>query len=133
MTPEIRHAGMEGYLLRSRVQAASSRADGAIALVFDANLRVVIHPAARGDIVFESSVCALPDNPVLADRMLDDLAQVAAHRPLMEPDVLVLQGSPARFVLQQRVAADASADEFEAGLAHFLNALTRWRARTGSL
>jgi hypothetical protein len=36
-------------------------------------------------------------------------------------------------VLQQRVAADASADEFEAGLAHFLNALTRWRARTGSL
>lgn len=131
--PDIRHAGLEGYLLRSRVQPTNSRPDGAIVLVFDANLRVLLHPAARGDIVFESTVCALPDNTMQADRLLDDVARQAVMRPLMEPDALVLRGPPWQLVLQQRVTGEASADEFEAGLAHFLNAVTRWRARAGAL
>jgi len=46
---------------------------------------------------------------------------------------LVLHGEPEQLMLQQRVASDASSDEFEAGLANFLNALTRWHARTGAL
>lgn len=133
MPAEIRHAGLEGYLLRSRVQPVDGRTDGALALVFDANLRVLIHPALRGDIVFEASVCTLPDNPHQADRLLDEAAGHAAVRPLIEPDALVLRHPPGQLMLQQRVSGDASADEFEDALAHFLNALTRWRARTGAL
>lgn len=133
MTPEIRHAGMEGYLLRSRIQPGPARPDGAIALVFDANLRVLVHPAGRGDIVLEASVCSLPSQTFQADRLLDMLARQAAVQPLQEPDALVLRDSPEQLMVQQRVASDASADEFEAGLAHFLNAVTRWRARSGSL
>jgi hypothetical protein len=133
MMHKPRHAGLDGYLLRARVQPDHSRDDGAIALVFDANLRVLIHPVARGGIVFESQICALPENPRDADRVLEDAAREAAQRPLTEPDCLVLGGDTGPLMLQQRVPGDASADEFETGLAHFLNALTRWRAHTGAL
>lgn len=128
-----RHAGLQGYLLRARLAPGAERADGAIAIVFDGNLRVLIHPAGRGDLVFESLVCPLPASRRQADRLLEDAARQAGERSPTEADCLVLHGEPEQLMLQQRVASEASSDEFEAALAHFLNALTRWRARTGAL
>lgn len=133
MSNKPRHAGLQGYLLRARLEPGAGRADGAVAIVFDGNLRVLIHPAGRGDLVFESLVCPLPASRPQADRLLEDVARQAAERSPTDADCLVLQGEPERLLLQQRVASDASSDEFEAGLANFLNALTRWRARTGAL
>lgn len=133
MNSKSRHAGLQGYLLRARLEPGADRADGAVAIVFDGNLRVLIHPAGRGDLVFESLVCPLPASRSQADRLLDDVARQAGERAPTDADCLVLQGEPEQLLLQQRVASDASSDEFEAGLASFLNALTRWRARTGAL
>lgn len=133
MSNSIRHAGLQGYLLRARLEPGAERPDGAIAIVFDGNQRVLIHPAGRGDLVFESLVCPLPPSRPQADRLLDNAARHAGERSPAEADCLVLHGEPEQLMLQQRVASDASSDEFETGLANFLNALTRWRARTGAL
>lgn len=133
MKTRIRHAGLQGYLLRAKLPVSSDRADGAIAIVFDGNLRVLIHPADGGDVVFEALVCALPVASALADRLLEDVARHAAERSPALADCLVLGGSPERLLLQQRVAAEASSDEFETALTQYLNALTHWRARTGAL
>lgn len=133
MSNRIRHAGLQGYLLRARLEPGAERADGAIAIVFDGNLRVLIHPAGRGDLVFESLICPLSASRSQADRLLEDVARHAAERSPAEADCLCLRGEPEQLLLQQRVASDASSDEFETGLGNFLNALTRWRARTGTL
>ncbi|NIM42009.1 MAG: hypothetical protein GTN86_12645 [Xanthomonadales bacterium] len=128
-----RHAGLQGYLLRAKLEPGAERADGALVIVFDGNLRVLIHPAGRGDLVFESLICALPALRSSADRLLESVARHATERSPAEADCLCLRGEPEQLMLQQRVASDASSDEFEAGLGNFLNALTRWRARTGAL
>ena len=133
MNTRIRHAGLQGYLLRAKLPAASDRSDGALGIVFDGNLRVLIHPASRGDVVFEAPICALPMSTATADRLIEDVARHAAERSPAQADCLVLAGSPERLLLQQRVAGEASSDEFESALSQFLNALTRWRARTGNL
>lgn len=133
MNTRSRHAGLRGYLLRAKLPGSSERADGAMAIVFDGNLRVLIHPASGGDVVFEAPICALPVSNATADRLLEDVARHAAERSPAQADCLVLGGSPERLLLQQRVAAEASSDEFESSLTQFLNALTRWRARTGAL
>jgi hypothetical protein len=133
METRIRHGGLQGYLLRARLPATGQRSDGAMAIVFDGNLRVLIHPTSLGDLVFEAPVCALPAQRGLADRLLGDVAQRAAGRSPALADCLVLRGQPERLLLQQRVSVDASAEEFETALAQFLNALTAWRAHTGSL
>ena len=133
MQTRIRHGGLQGYLLRARLPAASPRADGSMAIVFDGNLRVLIHPTRPGDVVFEAPVCDVPAQRALADRLLGDVAQRAAGRSPALADCLVLRGPPERLLLQQRVTADASAEEFETALAQYLNALTGWRAHTGNL
>lgn len=133
MSNRIRHAGLQGYLLRARLEPGAERADGAIAIVFDGNLRVLIHPAGRGDLVFESLICPLPVSRSQADRLMEDVAGQAAARSPAEADCLCLHGEPEQLMLQRRVASDASSEEFETGLGNFLNALTRWRARTGTL
>lgn len=133
MNTRIRHAGLQGYLLRAKLPTSGGRADGAMAIVFDGNLRVLIHPANRGDVVFEAPVCALPVSRAQADRLLEEVARHAAERSPAQADCLVLAGLPEQLQLQQRVASEASSDEFETALANFLNALTRWRARTGAL
>jgi hypothetical protein len=133
MSNRNRHAGLQGYLLRASLEPGAERADGSIAIVFDGNLRVLIHPAGRGDLVFESLVCPLPASRSQADRLLEDVAGHAAERPPAEADCLCLCGEPEQLMLQRRVTSDASSDEFETGLGDFLNALTYWRARTGAL
>jgi hypothetical protein len=127
------HAGFSGYLLRARIEAGSPRPDGSVALVFDGNMRVVLHPAGRGDIVLEAQLRLLPTPGARADEVLADALAMAAQREPHEADCLVLAPEEDRLLLQQRVGADASDDEFETSLGHFLNALTGWRAHFGVL
>jgi hypothetical protein len=127
------HAGFSGYLLRARIQAGVPRSDGSVALVFDGNMRVVLHPAGRGDIVLEAQLRTFAGSDARTDEVLADALVMAAHREPHESDCLVLAPEEDRLLLQQRVGADASADEFEISLGHFLHALTGWRAHFGVL
>ncbi|MDR6536936.1 CesT family type III secretion system chaperone [Variovorax soli] len=127
------HAGLAGYLLRNRIDPGAPRHDGAVALMFDGNARVLLHPGARGEIVAEAQLCLLSENPASdGERMLSAL-QAASTRPLQEAARLALTPDQDRLVLQVSVPADASSDQFELGLAHFLDAVNDWRARFGTL
>lgn len=127
------HAGFSGYMLRARLPESSPRADGAVALVFDGNMRVLLHPAARGDLVLEAQIRVLPQAPSVADDALMDALIVAGNREPLDADCLVLSPEEDRLMLQQRVGAAASADEFEVALGKFLDSLTAWRAHFGVL
>lgn len=127
------HAGFAGYMLRARLDPGAPRADGATALVFDGNMRVLLHPVARGDLVLEAQVRTLPSSALLADDMLMDALAVAGRRDPLDADCLVLPPEQDRLLLQQRIGAAASADEFEISLGRFLDALTGWRAHFGVL
>jgi hypothetical protein len=129
----LSHAGFSGYLLRARLNPGPPRVDGSVALVFDGNMRVVLHPASHGDIVFEAQLVVLPDAASEADEVLSSALAMAGQRESHEADCLVLSPEEDRLLLQQRVGADASADEFEGSLGNFLNALTGWRAHLGVL
>jgi hypothetical protein len=127
------HAGLAGYLLRSRIEPPAVRGDGAMALVFDGNVRVLCHPAARGELVAEAQLCLLD---VVASRdeatMLSALREAALQAPQV-PVRLVLPPDEDRLVLQATIAADASGDQFEAAMARFLDAVNAWRARFGTI
>jgi hypothetical protein len=127
------HAGLAGYMLRARLDAGAPRPDGATVLVFDGNMRVMLHPAGRGDLVLEAQVSMLPDAAALADEMILGALAVAGQRPPVDADCLVLPPEANRLVLQRRIGAAASADEFEIALGRFLDALTAWRAHFGVL
>ncbi|HVZ45033.1 MAG TPA: CesT family type III secretion system chaperone [Ramlibacter sp.] len=127
------HGGFAGYLLRERIDPPAPRSDGAVALVFDGNMRVLVHPAARGDVVLEAQLRSLPPGANAADEVLMNALDVAGRREELDADYLVLAPEEDRLLLQQRIAADAAADEFEAALGRFLDALTGWRAHFGVL
>ncbi|MES3002894.1 MAG: CesT family type III secretion system chaperone [Pseudomonadota bacterium] len=130
---KVRHAGLSDYLLRSRIDPGEPRPDGSIVLVFDANMRVLLNPAPRGDLVLEAQVAELPASRNTSDQMLDAALAAAGRRPAYEADCLALASGGKRLVLQQRVAAEASSEEFERGLGRFLDALGAWRAQLGTL
>jgi hypothetical protein len=132
-TRHTHHAGFSGYMLRARLNPGAPREDGAVALVFDGNMRVLLHPAGRGDLVLEAQVRELPTGARQADDLLLDALRVAGERPAADADYLVLPAGQDRLLLQQRIAAAASADEFEIALGRFLDALTGWRAHFGVL
>jgi hypothetical protein len=131
--PSLDHAGLNGYMLRARLKPGAPRSDGAVALVFDGNMRVLMHPAGRGDIVLEARLQALPPSESQADGMLLDALAEAGRRPASFGDAVVLSADQDVLLLQQRIHADASADEFETTLGHFLDSLTGWRAHLGVL
>lgn len=131
--PSPQHAGFAGYLLRSRLDPGAPRPDGAFALVFDGNMRVLLHPAGRGDLVLEAQLRQVPASASQADDMLVDALAIAGRRSGIDADCLVLSQDSNRLLLQQRIGAAASADEFEQSLGRFLDALTGWRAHFGVL
>lgn len=130
---DLNHAGFAGYMLRARLGAGAPRSDGAVALVFDGNMRVLLHPAGRGDLVLEAQLRPLAGSPAQSDHVLTDALAVAGRRAPADADYLVLSPQQDRLLLQQRIVAAASADEFEVALGHFLDSLTAWRAHFGVL
>jgi hypothetical protein len=129
----LNHAGFSGYMLRARLDPGTPRADGAVALVFDGNMRVLLHPAGSGDLVLEAQLRTLPASTLLADEVLKDALAVAGRRGPEDADYLVLSPDQDRLLLQQCIGAAASADDFEIALGRFLDSLTGWRAHLGVL
>jgi hypothetical protein len=129
----LNHAGFSGYMLRARLEPGAPRSDGATSLVFDGNMRVLLHPAARGDLVLEAQIRLLPTAAAAVDDALMDALTMAGNREPGDADCLVLSPEEDRLLLQQRIGAAASADEFEVALGRFLDALTGWRAHFGVL
>jgi hypothetical protein len=129
----LNHPGFSGYMLRARLDAGQPRPDGSAALVFDGNMRVVLHLAMHGDLVLEAQLRTVPAIERQADETLAEAMLVAGQREAQDADCIVLSPECDRLLLQQRVSADASADEFENALGGFLNALTAWRAHLGVL
>jgi hypothetical protein len=133
MISSASHAGLAGYLLRNRIETGPPRADGAVALVFDGSIRVLLHPGRRGELVAEAQLCTLEFVPVSDERTMLAALSVAAERPLHEATRLVLSPDEDRLVLQASIAPDASADEFERALARFLDAVNAWRRHFGTI
>jgi hypothetical protein len=129
----LNHAGFSGYMLRERLSPGAPRADGAVALVFDGNMRVLLHPAGRGDLVLEAQIRVLPSAAAVTDDALMDAMTIAGNRAPADADCVVLSPEEDRLMLQQRIGAAVSADEFEIALGRFLDALTGWRAHFGVL
>src|SRR5688500_9165533 len=102
------HAGFAGFMLRSRLEPGPARPDGSVALIFDGNMRVQLHPASRGDIVLEAQLCVLPPAADAADVMLADALAAAGRREPECADYLVLAREQDRLLLQKRIGADAS-------------------------
>ncbi|GAA4348425.1 hypothetical protein GCM10023165_34220 [Variovorax defluvii] len=127
------HAGFAGYLLRARIDPGPPRSDGTVALLFDGNVRVLMHPGLRGEIVAEAQLDLLSGHAANDDERMLSALQNAAARPLQEAARLVLTPHQDRLVLQMSVPADASADQFELSLAYFLDAVNDWRGRFGTL
>ncbi|RYX93963.1 MAG: hypothetical protein EOO28_16390 [Comamonadaceae bacterium] len=131
--PGLDHAGFAGYALRTRLRDGAPRNDGAVALVFDGNMRVLLHPAGRGDLVLEAQLRSLPLATSQSDHAVLGALEIAGRRPPADADYLVLSPGQDRLVLQQRIGVAASADEFELALGRFLDSLTAWRAHFGVL
>jgi hypothetical protein len=125
---ERRHAGFAGYLLLARVKPAPPRPDGATVLVFDGSLRVLLHPVPGGDLVLETRIADLEADSELAGRTMVRVMSLAAGRGMAAPQSVVLDTGGRNLVLQRRVAADASADEFEDALGNFLDDAAAWLA-----
>ena len=123
-----RHDGLASYLARrNQVGAADERSDGAVVLVFDEQYRVFCRPAPRGDLVFETTLTALPDDAARSDALLGEAVRLAAQGLEVQPDALVLSEDERALLLQRRLPADAGSGEFEQGLEDFVNAIGAWR------
>jgi hypothetical protein len=133
MTSSLSHAGLAGYLLRARIEPGAPRHDGSLALVFDGNVRVLMHPGARGELVAQAQLCPLSSRAGADEERMLAALRAAAGRPPQEPARLALAPDEDCLVLQASVAADASADQFEAVLARFLDAVNAWRAHFGTI
>jgi hypothetical protein len=127
------HAGLAGYLLRARIAPGPQRPDGAVALVFDGNSRVILHTGRRGELTAESELCVLGRNRDQDDRVMLDALQAATTRPPHESARLVLSAEEDCILLQETIPADASADQFENLLSRFLDSINGWRAHFGTL
>lgn len=126
---ERRHAGFAGYLLRARVKPGAPRPDGATVLVFDGSLRVLLHPQPGGDLVLETRVAQLGAARESADAAILRAMSLAAGRGPRGAQSIVLEAAGRNLLLQRRVGADASADEFESALGNFLDDAAAWSSR----
>ncbi len=125
--PEQIHNGLAGYMARQSLGSPERRPDGAVVLVVDQRYRIFCHPAPFGDLVFECRVTELPVSPAAADEMIRECLLASFARMRDAADAPVLSDDGRTVMLQQRLAADASIDEFEQALQDFANALSAWR------
>jgi hypothetical protein len=96
-------------------------------LVFDDKYRVLCWPAPGGDMVLEARLTELPEDDALCESVMRNALQSACRRIHTHSDALVLSEMGNWLMLQQRVAAEAAADDFENELEAFVNAVAGWR------
>src|SRR3569832_1917587 len=99
MTSSVSHAGLSGYLLRNRIDVGPDRADGAVALIFDGNVRVLFHPACCGVFVAEVQLVVLSSTPAIDEQTVRAARAAASSRPLEDAARLVLPPGESRLVL----------------------------------
>jgi hypothetical protein len=121
------HAGLAAYLRAQAMTEGTPRADGAIVLVFDRRYRVCCRPAPGGDLVLETQLGELPAEPQRCEEMFELALQHAASRLAEHVDAVALSHDERALMLQQRVAADASAGDVRRGLEAFTNSIAVWR------
>lgn len=125
--PEKIHNGLAGYLQRMNLDMTDSRSDEAIVLVVGQRFRIYCRPAPFGDVVFECRIVDLPSNRLEADAMIQECMLASWSRMHEFSDVPVLAKDSSMLMLQQRLSADVTVDEFESALEAYSNALAEWR------
>ncbi|MDB5798419.1 MAG: hypothetical protein JWP36_2321 [Paucimonas sp.] len=123
----MKHAALAAWMRSRDLKPGAPRPDGATLLVFDNSIRVLCHPASRGDVVFEYKLFELPASRREQEELLEQVAGLAYSRLAAQQETLVLASDAPVLLLQQRVGAGASQREFEAALENFLNAIDDWR------
>jgi hypothetical protein len=78
-------------------------------------------------VVLESQLLQLPERRNEADEIIRECLLGSWVRMMEHADVPVLSNNENELLLQQRVTADATADEFESALEQFTNSLADWR------
>lgn len=121
------HAGLSGFLERQQMTPPRERLDGAIVLTVDERYRIYCRPAPHGDLVLESRLLELPPRPGEADELIQRCLFASWMRVAEHADVPVLSADESQMLIQRRIPADATIDEFEAALEAFSNSLADWR------
>ena len=121
------HSGLAGYMSRQKILAKESRIDGALVFTVDTRYRIFCRPGPHGDLVLESQLVQLPDQRDEADDLVRECLLGSWVRMMEHADVPVLSQNESEILLQQRVTADATVDEFESALEQFTNSLADWR------
>lgn len=121
------HAGLVGYLERKKFHTPPSRLDGAVVLSIDSKYRIYCRIAPHGDLVIECKISDLPEKPADIEDMLRTTLIASHLRLCTHSDVPVLSKNGFSILIQQRIPADATVDEFEGSLENFINSLADWR------
>lgn len=121
------HAGLAGFLERQQMVPQKERVDGAVVVTLDGRYRVFCRPAPHGDLVLESRLLDLPARPGEADELIQRCLFASWVRIAEHAEVPVLSEDETQILVQRRVPADASTDEFEGALEAFTNSLADWR------
>lgn len=121
------HSGLSGFLERQQLVPPTERMDGAVVVTLDGRYRVYCRPAPHGDLVLESRLLELPLRPGDADELIQRCLFASWARMAEYTEVPVLSEDESQILIQRRVPADASIEEFEAALEAFTNSLADWR------
>lgn len=121
------HSGLAGYMSRQKMAAQQTRTDDALVLTIDTRYRIFCRPGPHGDVVLESQLLQLPERRNEADEIIRECLLGSWVRMMEHADVPVLSNNENELLLQQRVTADATVDEFENALEQFTNSLADWR------
>ncbi len=121
------HPGLSGFLERQQQTTPKERVDCAVVVTLDDRYRIYCRPAPHGDLVLESRLLELPARPVEADELIHRCLLASWVMMPERSEVPALSEDESQILLQRRIPADASADEFEAALEAFTNALADWR------
>ncbi len=121
------HTGLSGFLERQQLPPQKERMDGAVVVTLDGHYRVYCRPAPHGDLVLESRLLDLPLRPGDADELIQRCLFASWVRMTEHAEVPVLSEDESQILIQRRVPADASIEEFEAALEAFTNSLADWR------
>lgn len=121
------HSGLAGYMSRQKMATQQTRTDDALVLTIDTRYRIFCRPGPHGDVVLESQLLQLPERRNEADEIIRECLLGSWVRMMEHADVPVLSNNENELLLQQRVTADATVDEFENALEQFTNSLADWR------
>ncbi len=121
------HSGLTGYMSRQKIAAQQTRTDDALVLTIDTRYRIFCRPGPHGDVVLESQLLQLPERRNEADEIIRECLLGSWVRMMEHADVPVLSNNENELLLQQRVTADATVDEFENALEQFTNSIADWR------